>query len=126
MTRKTSRILTAVISAALAITVGWSITTGNVVAPITAVAAAVGLSYILRRNTREVTHDERTILLNEKAAGATIKVCVPVAAFAGIILFVLRESLSSEITTTAYFLTYGACILMIVQMAFYSYYSRKH
>jgi uncharacterized membrane protein len=126
MTRRTLRISTAVISVVLAVVVGWSITTGNFVVPIVAVVLAIGLSYLLRRATKDVTRDERTTLLYEKAAGATIRFCVPVAAFIGIVLFALRERLSVELVSAGYVLAYVACVLLLVHLAFYSYYSRKH
>ena len=126
MTRKTLRISTAVISVVLALVVGWSIITGNFVVPIVAVVLAIGLSYLLRRATKDVTRDERTTLLYEKAAGATIRFCVPVAAFIGIVLFALRERLSTELVSAGYVLAYVACVLLLVHLAFYSYYSRKH
>ena len=126
MTSKTLRILTAVIAVALALVVGWSITVGNFFVPIIAVVLTIGLSYFLRRRTKEVTKDERTALLYEKAAGATIRFCVPLVAFIGIILFALRECLSPEMEAAGYVLAYVACGLLVVHSAFYSYYSRKH
>ena len=126
MTGKTLRISTAVISVVLALVVGWAITADNFVVPIVAVVLAIGLSYLLRRATKDVTRDERTALLYEKAAGATIRFCVPLAAFVGIILFALRERLSAELVSAGYVLAYVACVLLLVHLAFYSYYSRKH
>jgi len=126
MTRKALRISTAVISVALAVVVGWSITADNFVVPIVAIVLAVGLSYFLRRATKDVTQDERTTLLYEKAAGATIRFCVPLAALTGIILFALRERLSVELVSAGYVLADVACVLMLVHLAFYSYYNRKH
>ena len=126
MKGKTLRILTAVISVVLALVVGWSITAGNFVVPIVAVVLAIGLSYLLRRATKDVTRDERTTLLYERAAGATIRFCVPVAALVGIILFASRERLSAELVSAGYVLAYVACVLLLVHLAFYSYYSRKH
>jgi uncharacterized membrane protein len=126
MRSKTLRTLTAIIALVLALVVGWSVIAGNFFVPIIAVVLAIGLSYLLRRRTKEVTKDERTALLYEKAAGATIRFCVPLIAFIGIILFVLRERLSPEMAAAAYVLAYVACGLLIVHSAFYSYYSRKH
>ena len=127
MTRKTLRISTAVISVVLALVVGWSIIAGNFIVPIiVAVVLAIGLSYLLRRATKDVTRDERTTLLYERAAGATIRFCVPVAALVGIILFASRERLSAELVSAGYVLAYVACVLLLVHLAFYSYYSRKH
>jgi uncharacterized membrane protein len=126
MTSKTLRTLTAIIAVVLALVVGWSIITGNFFVPIIAVVLAIGLSYLLRRRTKEVTKDERTALLYERAAGATIRFCVPLVAVMGIILFVLRECLSPEMEAAGYVLAYVACGLLIVHTAFYSYFSRKH
>jgi uncharacterized membrane protein len=130
MTSKTLRTLTAAIAVVLALVIGWSITAGNffvhLFVPIIAITLAIGLSYLLRRRTKEVTKDERTTLLYEKAAGATIRVCVPLVAFIGIILFALRERLSDEMVNAGYVLSYVACIMLLVHLAFYSYYARKH
>jgi uncharacterized membrane protein len=126
MTRKTLRISTAVISVVLALILGWSVFAGNFVVPIVAVVLAIGLNYFLRRATKDVTRDERTTLLYEKAAGITIRICVPLAALAGITLFILRKSLSAELVSAGYVLAYVACVLLLVHLAFYSYYSRKH
>src|SRR4030042_1704353 len=111
MKGKTLRISTAVISLVLALVVGWSVTAGNFIVPIIAVVLAAGLSYFLRRATKDVTRDERTTLLYEKAAGATIRFCVPVAAFVGVILFALRECLSAELVSAGYVLAYVARVL---------------
>ena len=126
MTSKTLKTLTTIIAVVLALVVGWSIITGNFFVPIIAVLLAIGLSYLLRRRTKEVTKDERTALLYERAAGATIRFGVPLVAVVGIILFALRERLSPEMGVAGYVLAYVACGLLIVHSSFYSYYSRKH
>ena len=126
MISKTLRTLTTIIAVVLALVVGWSIIVGNFFVPIIAVVLAIGLSYLLRRRTKEVTQDERAALLYEKAAGATIRFCVPLVAFIGIILFAFRERFSPEMEAAGYVLAYVACGLLVVHSAFYSYYSRKH
>ena len=126
MTGKTLRTLTAIIAVVLALVVGWSIIAGNFFVPIIAVVLAIGLSYFLRRRTKEVSKDERTALLYERAAGATIRFCVPLVAVVGIILFALRARFSPEMGAAGYVLAYVACGLLIVHSTFYSYYNRKH
>jgi uncharacterized membrane protein len=126
MTGKGLRRWTAAIAAVLAIVIGWSITANNLIVPFVAVVLAIGLTYLLRRRTKEVTKDERTALLYQKAASATISICVPIMAVVGIILFALRGRLSVEITTGGYVLAYVSCGLLLVHSAFYSYYARKH
>ena len=77
MTRKTLIVSTAVIAVVLALVLACSVIAGNFVVPVVAVPLAVVLSYFLRRATKDVTRDERTTLLYEKAAGLTIRICVP-------------------------------------------------
>ncbi len=126
MTEKTLRRWTAVIAGVLGAVVAGSIIANNFVVPLVAVVLAMGIMYMLRRRTKEVTKDERTTLLYQKASVATISICVPIMALAGLILFALRERLSPEMGAAGYVLAYVACGLLIVHSAFYSYYSRKH
>jgi uncharacterized membrane protein len=126
MTRKAFGISTAAIAVALAVVVAWSIVAGNFIVPLVAVVLATVLSYSLRRATKEVTADERTSVVYEKASGATIKVCVPAVGLAVVILLALKERLSADMVSVAYALAYTVCVLLLVHLAFYSYYSRKH
>ncbi len=126
MTKKTLRISTAVISVALALIIGWSVIVSNFIVPVVAVPLAILLSFFLRRATKDVTRDERTTLLYEKAAGITIRICVPLIALTGIILFILRKSLSVEFASVGYILADVACFLLLVHLAFYSYYGRRY
>jgi uncharacterized membrane protein len=126
MKGKTLSVVTAAIAVVLAIVVGWSIVTRNFIVPIIAIVLAIGLSYFLRRRTKEVTRDERTSLLYERAAGATIRTCVPVAGVGAVIIIALQDLLPADMVSVAYTLAYTACVLLLVHLAFYSYYSRKH
>jgi uncharacterized membrane protein len=126
MTIKTLRIVTAAIAVVLAIVVAWSIITQNFVIPIIAIVLAIGLNYLLRRSTKEVTQDERTSLLYEKAAGATIRICVPVAGIGAVIIIVLQHHLPDDMVSVAYTLAYTACVILLMHSGFYSFYSRKH
>lgn len=126
MTGKMLRIATAAIAAVLAIVVGWSIVSRNFIVAIIAIVLGIGLSYLLRRSTREVMQDERTSLLYERAAGATIRFCVPAAGVGAVIIIALQDHLPADMVSVAYTLAYTACVFLLVHSAFYSYYSRKH
>ena len=93
---------------------------------IVAVILALGASYVLRRATREVRQDERTTLLYEKAAGATLGLALPITAVASLILLALQDRVSDDVTLVAYVLAYAICILLLIHLGFYSYYNRKH
>ncbi len=126
MTGKTLRKWTAAIAAALGAVVAGSIIANNFIIPLVAVVLAMGLTYVLRRRTKEVTKDERTILLYQKAAVATVSICVSIMALIGIVLFALRDRLSPEMAAAGYVLAYVACALLLVHSALYSYYARKY
>ncbi len=126
MKSRTIRILNAAIAGVLAIAISWSAVTGNFFVPIIAMVIAIGLTYFLRKQVKEVTKDERTTLLSQKAAMTTIGICVPLMALVGIMLFLLREHLSSELAAAGNVLAYIACILLLVHSLLYSYYARKY
>lgn len=126
MKGRTFRISNVLIAVALATAIGWSIIERNFVVAIVAVILAIGASYFLRRRIREVRLDERTTLLYEKAAGATIRFALPIAAVVSLILLALQDRVSDDVTLVAYVLAYTICILLLLHLVFYSYYSRKH
>jgi len=126
MSSKTLRTWTAVIAVVLALVMGWSVTVNNFIVPLIAVVVGMGLVFVLRKRTKEITKDERSTLLYQKAAVATIGLCIPVMALVGIVLFAFREGLSVELAAAGYVLAYVACGMLLVQSALYSYYARKH
>ena len=126
MRGRTFRVSSALIAVALVVAVGSSIVAGNFIVAIVAVVLALGANYVLRRANREVTQDERTTLLYEKAAGATIRLALPITAVASLILLALQDRVSDDVTLVAYVLAYATCILLLLHLGFYSYYSRKH
>lgn len=125
MTKRMYKTCTAVLSVALAIVVGWSVTAGNAVVPIVAVAVAVGLVYLCRKATKEVTDDERTHHIYEKASAATMLFLVPAMGLVAVVLLSLKEKLSVELIFLGEALGYSVCMLLVVHLALYSYFSRK-
>ena len=126
MTSKTFRIIKAALAGVLAITAGWSIMTQNFTALVAAIIVAIGLVYLLRIRTKEIMKDERSILLYEKAAGATIRFCVPAIAIGSAIIALLQDKLPSSLGPVSSTLAYTACGFLLVHAALYSYFSRKH
>jgi uncharacterized membrane protein len=123
MTRRTYMVLNAVLLAAVML---CAVTLDSLWVLGVAVVCATGLKMLLRRATKEVMKDERTTLLSEKAAGATLRLTLPLAAIGSLVLLVLKERLSDDAAQLAYVLSYAVCILLLVHLAFYFYYSRKH
>lgn len=125
MSRRMYKVCRAVLVVALAIVVGWSVTAGNAVVPIIAVAAAVGLMYLCRRATREVIEDERIYHIYEKASAATMRFLLPAMGLAAVVLLSLKENLSVELAFLGEALGYSVCMLLVMYLTFYSYFSRK-
>jgi uncharacterized membrane protein len=123
MTRITYVIVNAVV---LAIAVLCAITLDRLWVLVVGVVCATGLSIILRRARKEVAKDERATFLYEKAAGATLRLTLPLAAIGSLVLLLVKDRLSDDATQLAYVLSYAVCILLLVHLAFYFYYSRKH
>lgn len=124
MTRRPYVIVNAVV---LAITMLCAITLDRLWVLVVGVVCVTGLSIILRRaRKKEVAKDERTTFLYEKAAGATLRLTLPLAAIGSLVLLLLKDRLSDDATQLAYVLSYAVCILLLVHLAFYFYYSRKH
>ena len=126
MKGRSFRVSSALIAAALTVAIGWSIIARNFIVAILAVILAIGASYLLRRATREVTQDERTTLLYEKAAGSTMRLILPIIAVASLILLALQDRVSDDVTLVAYVLAYITCVMLLLHLGFYSYYNRKH
>ncbi len=114
MTRRTYVIVSAVILAivgicAITLDSGWVLAV--------AVVCATGLSIILRRARKEVAKDERTTFLYEKAAGATLRLTLPLAAIGSLVLLLVKDRLSDDATQLAYVLSYAVSILLLVHLA---------
>lgn len=124
MTRRTYVIVNAVV---LATTMLCAITLDRLWVLVVGVVCVTGLSIILRRGRKkEVAKDERTTFLYEKAAGATLRLTLPLAAIGSLVLLLVKDRLSNDATQLAYVLSYAVSILLLVHLAFYWYYSRKH
>lgn len=71
--RKQIRIFGAVITIIVGVLMGWSVLTGNVVVPIVAITFGMATMYLLRSRVKEVTVDERTYKISEKASRMTMQ-----------------------------------------------------
>ncbi|MFC1915907.1 DUF2178 domain-containing protein [Chloroflexota bacterium] len=125
MNRRMLRVLTAITIVALVICITWALITGNAIIPIIALLMVTGLSYFLRKSYSEVTIDERTSLIYEKASGATIRYSVPTAGIGAVIIIAMRNHLSTDTVLVGHVLAFAGCVLLLIHLAFYFYYSRK-
>ncbi|MCD6403258.1 MAG: DUF2178 domain-containing protein, partial [Candidatus Aenigmarchaeota archaeon] len=94
---------------------------GNALLP--AVAFSIGMVLIAlgKRGVKEVMEDERTQRISEKASRRIYQVFVMGTALAGTTLIALSKHIE-----VGYTLAFSACVLLILYIIFYGYYSRKN
>ncbi len=112
-----------IISAIIGAIVGYSVQIHNFVLPliaVTAVTAGILILHLLRRKVDEVIEDERIYRISDKASRRTLQVFGVGTALVGTTLISLERF--QEI---GYALNISVCILLILYMIFYAFYSRS-
>jgi uncharacterized membrane protein len=103
-----------------------SVVTGIVYILIAAVVIGMIILLMLRRRVKEVIYDERTYTIAYKAARLTVSIAGIGMAMAGAILLALnRDTMASTAAQAGFALLYATCSLLAVNLAAYTYYSRK-
>lgn len=91
---------------------------------LTIMVGAVALQYLQRR-IDDYDRDERTVIIYEKASNAALRVFALGAMAVGTTLIVLSDTYPAY-EQLGYTLAYLTCALLMLQLAFHSYYSRKY
>lgn len=125
MTAKTARILTITLTVVLAMVVGASLVAGNSVVPILALVVAIALNIFIRRTSKEVTNDERTRSIYDRASTATIRISVLTAVAVAFIIYAFRSRLPVEALLVANTLAYAGCVVLVLHVVFYKFYTRQ-
>ena len=110
----------AIITAAIGAIVGYSVYTHNFMLPFIAVTAGILILHLLRRKVDEVIEDERIYRISDRASRRTLQVFGMGTALVGTTLICLGRY--SEI---GYTLNMSVCILIILYLIFYGFYSRR-
>ncbi len=124
MNLKTYKLCSIIITIALGIVVGWSITTNNYIIPAIAIILAVLAMQLCKKKLTEVLVDERIHKIANKAAMISMRIFTIAAAVTGIVMVMLRDKYP-ELGPVGYTLSYSVCVFMLLFQAFYTYYSRK-
>ena len=120
MNRKQFAMCGVIISAIIGAIVGYSVQIHNFVLPLIAVTAGILILHLLRRKVGEVIEDERIYRISDKASRRTLQVFGIGTALVGTTLISLGRY--QEI---GYALNISVCILLILYMIFYAFYSRS-
>jgi uncharacterized membrane protein len=114
--------LVAIIGAVAAI----SVIIGNAYILLSTVIAGMIVIVLLRRRVKEVIADERTYTIAYKAARLTLSIVgIGMAVIGAMLLAVSRDDLSATLAQVGFALVYATCGLLLINLATYTYYSRK-
>lgn len=100
--------------------VGYAVESGNALLALIAVVAGIAILKLLESKT--IVEDERTHLISGKASRVTLQIFGMAIAIAGAIILALKN----EMKYIGYTLAYLACVLLVVYLISYGYYSRKY
>jgi uncharacterized membrane protein len=90
------RLILRTVTAAIGIVVAVGVALNSFLLPLAGVTVGMLLLYAARRTVQETSHDERTVLIQQKAAQATLSMTILATAFIGLGLMVLsRQGLLS-------------------------------
>ena len=120
MNRKQFALCGAVIASSIGAIVGYSVCTGNFVLPFVAVIGGILVLQLIKRRVEDVLEDERTYRISEKASRRVLEIFGIGSALTGVTLIALDKH-----QEVGYALAFSACILILLYMIFYAYYSMR-
>lgn len=121
MNRKQFAICVALISSFVGVMAVYGASTGNILPVLIAFGIGLFLSAIIKRKVTEILEDERIYKISEKASRRTLQILSIGMATTGAGLIIL-----DKYPEVGYTLAFSACILILLYMIFYGYYSRKN
>ena len=126
MSKRTYTLCSIVIAIAIGALVSWSVEVGNAIVPIVAVAGGMGVLYFCRSQVKEIMEDERHQQIAEKASLITFRISMIGMAVGGAVLLALGQSGLVEFRGVGLTLSYTVCVLVLLYLILYEYYSRKY
>lgn len=109
----------------IAILVAYGAIQNSIFIVVGAVTLGIVTLYISRRSLSEVVHDERTILIRNKAASATLAIITVGMAIIGLSLIFLSEQGVGNYEQIGYLLAYQANIILCLNALLGYYYRNK-
>ncbi len=109
----------------IGIVVAVGVLLNSLLLPLAGVTACMFLLYAIRRSVRETRHDERTALIQQKAAQVTLSVTVVATAFIGLGLMLLSRQGVLNYEQQGYQLAILSLLVMSAKMFFDWYYRNR-
>jgi len=100
--------------------VGYSMNIHNFILPFVAVIGGILALQLIKRRVEDVLEDERTYRISERASRRVLEIFGIGSALTGVTLIALDKH-----QEVGYALAFSACILILLYMIFYAYYSMR-
>jgi uncharacterized membrane protein len=119
------RVYRMLIGGGLAITVGLAIATNIPLIALAGVAVAIALAFIMERSNKEVVSDERVLQIRWKSGSAAFTIMMILAAVASLGIALFNKQLPENVVFFGSIMGYYVCAAVLLQLGFYTYFSRK-
>jgi len=113
------------VSMGMGVLIGWSAAVGQFLVPIAVVAIGLVLMQLCKSRVTEVMEDELVHRLSEKASYMTLRVSLLPMAVLGAVFMALSIRGSPVLREIGLTLAFAVCVLLLLHIGFYTYYSRK-
>ena len=113
------------VTAAMGVVVAAGVALNSLLLPLAGMTAGMLLVYAARRRVKETSHDERTALIQQKAAQATLSITVVATAFIGLGLMLLSRQGLLGYEQQGYQLAFLSLFIMSAKAFFDWYYKNR-
>jgi uncharacterized membrane protein len=125
LNKKTYQNLRLFIIVLVAALVASAVIMGNLLLAFITLLLGILASYFIKKNVYEITEDERTALVANKASRMAMVLFVTIITVLGVGLLTLKSTFP-EFTQAGFTLADSACLLLLLYSGFYLYYNKKH
>ena len=125
MKLETYKRIRSAIAVAIASLMAFAVVRNSVFIALAAVTSGIVTLSLLRRGLTEVEHDERTVLIQSKAASATLAIIIVVMTVIGLSLIFLSGQGIGNYEQVGYLLAFQANIILALRALLNYYYRTK-
>ena len=125
MSYKIYRIYKAIVIFVIALIIGWAVPAGNAFVPVPAAIIGMLILLFLRRRVKEITVDERTYNISNRASRAAFQIVTLIMVLIGATLIALGNEKYPEVSPVGFTLIYSAAGFLVVYLISYAFYGKK-
>ena len=113
------------VTATMGVVVAAGVALNSLLLPLAGVTVGMLLLYAARRRVKQTSHDERTALIQQKAAQATLSITIVATAFIGLGLMLLSRQGLLSYEQQGYQLAFLSLFIMLAKAFFDWYYKNR-